>query len=178
MIQELQRAYARREVDRVLALDLGRRVGSRQYKSVRAYLGASLKGKTLFFGMWTNNPRATYRHLKIAIDRLGAQLGGVDPAVWPAGAGDRLADQFERVLRRLAVRLLGRRQGPRGRAHQPHRQDPRGHRAGAAGSRVDRRTHQARVLGEAAAPGLEASERYDGALLGEILDEPPPVWHQ
>ena len=33
-------------------------------------------------------------------------------------------------------------------------------------------------LGEAAAPGLEASERYDGALLGKILDEPPLVWHQ
>jgi hypothetical protein len=58
---------------------------------------------TLFFGMWANNRVETYRHLKIAIDRLAAELGSHDPATWPTGSASRLANIFQQVLRASRV---------------------------------------------------------------------------
>jgi hypothetical protein len=97
-IQGLQREHARREVERVLGVDLARLHGSK-YRRVRDYVGRSLKGTVLIFGMWTNNPRQSYRELARAVDRVASRYGSYDPAAWPADFPSVFADEFERVLR-------------------------------------------------------------------------------
>jgi D-alanyl-D-alanine carboxypeptidase len=97
IIQRLQNEYARTEVDRVLDRNLSGLFGP-AYRRIRDY-AVDLKTKVLIFAMWTQNPTASYQHLKLAIDALGRRFGGLDPARWPPGWDTAMSAEFERVLR-------------------------------------------------------------------------------
>jgi hypothetical protein len=51
------------------------------------------------FGMWTNNPLGSYRHLVRAIDRVAARQGGHDITRWTGDWRSDLVRTFEQVLR-------------------------------------------------------------------------------
>jgi hypothetical protein len=106
VVQQLQREYARAEVVRALNINLRLKFGPK-YRRVRDYVGGNLKATALFFGMWTNNPTYTYKHLRLAIDRLAARYRTHDIARWPAGWQALLAAEFERVLRASRVGYWG-----------------------------------------------------------------------
>lgn len=99
IIQQLQREYARQEVDRALQRDLGNLFKSRHYGRVRDYVGGDKKAVALFFGMWTNNPKASYEHLRRTVDRLAQRYGTPEIARWPSGWQATLTVEFERILR-------------------------------------------------------------------------------
>jgi len=99
LVQELQREYARQEVNRALQRDLGDFFRSRHYGRVADYVGRENKATALFFGMWTQNPTGAYKHLKLAIDNLAQSYGSHDLNRWPQGWPARLSNEFESVLR-------------------------------------------------------------------------------
>ena len=127
VIQTLQTAYARKEVDALLEMSLGaslaalrRRCSKRpeggtwkyvcprltqgpevyvnRYRRVGDYVGTVLKTLALVFGMKVNNPTGAFVHLMLAVDALAAKYSTHDIDVWPAGWQVALSDELERIL--------------------------------------------------------------------------------
>ena len=136
VIQTLQTAYARKEVDDLLDMSLGsalagirRRCSKRpkggtwnyicpklkeapqvylqRYRRVSDYVGTVLKTLALAFGMKVNNPAGTYVHVMLAVDALAATHSTHDIEAWPAGWQRALGDELERVLRASGFAMWG-----------------------------------------------------------------------
>jgi hypothetical protein len=136
VIQQLQAAHARKEVDNLLSTSLGAALaGIKQrcekkpkggtwdyvcprlpeqaaayrsrYRTIRDYIGQELKAVTLFFGMKVNNPTGAFVHLKQAIDALASKYGTHDITRWPGGWEAALSNNLEDVFRGSTFAMWG-----------------------------------------------------------------------
>jgi murein DD-endopeptidase MepM/ murein hydrolase activator NlpD len=134
-IQKLQVEYTRIQIRNTMQINIGKKMRAiladknlakyRQYinagltpdSTIEAYLGNNLKGKALFFCMWTNNPLWSYIKFQNALTDFLKYTGlPANAESWNAGHRALFTEQLEKTLRATTVANWGDGGGSKGRA--------------------------------------------------------------